>query len=87
MTSTETQVAVLKSQMETVQKDVTEIKQDLKSLITTVDGGFVTKAEFAVHEKSFSDYKKSQVIQKAMIALGFLIVGALITYFFSTVGK
>lgn len=78
--SKETEIAVLQNQMKVAQADITEIKADLKHLIDTVDNNFVTKGEFA-------EYKKSQIWQKVLIALGFTLIGALVTYFFSTVGK
>lgn len=78
--SERTEIEVLKIQMTTAQKDISEIKADVKSIVSTLDGGFVTKAEFG-------EYKKSQAWQKIIIALGFTVIGALTTYFFTNVGK
>ncbi len=74
--SENSEIAVLQNQMSTVQTDITEIKSDIKTIIATIDGNFVTKAEF-------SEYKKSQVWQKALIAIAFSVMGALITFFFT----
>lgn len=74
------EIAVLKDQMQRVQKDLTEVKGDIKTIIATLDGNFVTKAEFR-------EYQKAQVWQKTLIALGFLIIGGLTTYFFTNIGK
>lgn len=80
MKSKETEIAILQTQMTVAQKDISEIKADIKTIIVTLDGNFLTKGEFV-------EYKKAQIWQKTLIALAFLFIGALVTYFFSTVGK
>jgi len=72
------QIAVLQNQVSTLQVDLKEVKADIKTIITTLDGSFVTKGEF-------TEYKKSQIWQKVLVAIGFAFMGALVTYFFSTV--
>jgi len=68
------QIAVLQNQVSTLQVDLKEVKTDIKHLIQAVDSNFVTKGEFA-------EYKKSQIWQKTLIAIGFTIIGALVTNF------
>lgn len=78
--SKETEIAVLQTQMTTAQKDITEIKADIKTIIATLDGNFVTKDEF-------KQYKQAQVWQKLLIAIGFTFMGALVTYFINDITK
>lgn len=63
-----------------LQSDVTEIKADLKTLIEKVDSNYVAKDEFKT-------YKQSQVWQKALIAISFSFIGALITYFINDITR
>lgn len=83
--STETEIGILQEQMKVAQSDITEIKTDIKTIIATLDGNFVSKGRFEDFEKTFVEYKKSQLSQKIVISLGFGIMGALITYFFNNI--
>lgn len=68
-------IAVLQTQMKTVQDAVMRIETKLDTQINT----YVTKNEF-------DEYKKSQNWQKVFLSVGSLVVGALVAYFFSTIG-
>jgi hypothetical protein len=78
--STETEISILQEQMKVAQHDITEIKGDIKTIIATLDGNFVTKDEF-------KSYKQAQVWQKLLIAIGFTFMGALISYFVNDIVK
>lgn len=72
---------MLQTQMSVVQGDVNEIKSDIREIkVFLAADNFVTQTQF-------TDYKRSQVWQKVMIAFGFLLLGALVSYFFTTIGQ
>ena len=85
--STEKEIAVLQEQMKVAQDGITEIKQDIKTIIATLDGNFVSKGRFEDFERNFNDYKRSQLWQKVIIAFGFALMGALVGFFFNHIGK
>lgn len=61
---------------------IDEIKSDVKEIkgfMAGMDGHYIGRVEF-------SDFKRSQTWQKILIMLGALLMGALITYFFTHVG-
>jgi hypothetical protein len=81
--SAETEIGILQEQMKVAQSDITEIKMDIKTIIATLDGNFVSRGRFEDFEKNFESYKKSQLWQKLVIAFGFSLMGALIGFFFN----
>lgn len=83
MASPESEIAVLQTQMSAAQSDITEIKSDIKTVIATLDGNFVTTKEFVAFKKEYDEYKRSQLWQKLLIALGFSLIGGLTAYFFN----
>lgn len=85
--STETEIGILQEQMKVAQSDITEIKSDIKTIIATLDGNFVTKHEFETFQSAYENYKRSQLWQKIIIAFGFALMGALIGFFFNNVGR
>lgn len=85
--ATEKELAVLQEQMKVAQSDITEIKSDIKTIIATLDGNFVSIGRFEDFRKEYETYKKSQLWQKIVIAFGFGLMGALIGFFFNHIGK
>lgn len=72
-------IAVLQIQMSGVQTDITDIKTDIKEIKTALEGKFVT-------QEQFTEYKKSQAWQKVSIAIASVVLGGLVTYFFTHIG-
>jgi primosomal protein N' len=69
-------IAVLQTQMANVEAAVRRIE----TKIDNQSNAYVTHSEF-------DSYKKSQTWQKVSLGIASVIIGALVTYFFSTVGK
>lgn len=78
--SNDERLAIMETKVNTLQSDVTEIKSDLKTLIDKIDSNYLTKDEFKA-------FKQSQVWQKALIAVLFSFIGALITYFINDLAR
>lgn len=74
--SNNSEVAVLQSQVEYQQGDITEIKKDVKEIKLALESNFVTQIEF-------SNYKSSQFIQKILLSMINLFFGTLIGYVIS----
>lgn len=81
----------LQTQMGNAVGDISEIKGDLKDIkLLLTSGSLVSQQEFSSYkhdqEKKFTDYKRSQNWQKFFLAIGMLVIGALVTNFFSNIG-
>lgn len=72
MPAVETEVAVLKTQTQTLHQDLDEMKSDIKEIKALLSGSFVTKEEFVA-------YKKSQNLAKVVIGVVTAVLTAVIT--------
>ena len=61
----------MEEQIKSVVTDVNDVKSDVREIKNALTGGFVTKDEFVA-------YKNSQVVQKLLLSVLNLFIGALI---------
>jgi hypothetical protein len=73
-------LSVLETKVDNLGSSQDRMETKLDSLIEKVDSNFITKDEFRA-------YKQSQVWQKALISIAFLLIGGLTTYFFTNIGS
>lgn len=76
--STDSEVAVLQTQVENIQTDATEIKGDIKEIKMALESNFVTRIEF-------ENYKQNQNIQKILLSIINLAFGTLLGFFVAQV--
>lgn len=73
-------LAIMETKVIGMERQLGSVEIKIDSLIEKIDSNFVTKDEFA-------EYKKAQIWQKLLIGIGFMVIGALVTYFFTNIGK
>lgn len=71
--STNSEIAVLQTQVQSQQQDITEIKSDVKEIKLALESNFVSRMEF-------SNYKAQQMTQKILLSMINLIFGTLLGY-------
>lgn len=76
-------IAVLQTQMSNVEAAVLRIEAKVDGQSSKMDG----QAKTYIQRTEFESYKRSQNLQKIFVAIGMFIIGSLVTYFITTVGK
>lgn len=70
--------------------DIAVLQAEMKSVKETllrIEGKLDLQSTAYVNRSEFESYKKSQNVQKFFIAIVAIIIGALVTFFFTNVGK
>lgn len=76
-----------------LQAEMKEVKATLQRIEIKLDGqgvNYVTQSAFDTYKTNIAEdlkgYKKSQNWQKLFLAIATFVIGALVTYFFATIG-